>query len=324
MRTAALNPIQPFKGLPMSNGDELPGRAASAAAGAAQVPCPTCAQAVLEPQIEQFVYAIGKLEVRLPTIGIEREFRRCARGEEGRTPSRSERMHSVLRANHYLASKVCYLLSIGGTPAFSLMPAIQSAREELLGALPRMDVPHHWVLVIGKLGPTSRPSDCGGLLVPLVFCDQIFSFSLEEWIQDLQKSLAHETKPEFRETLAVTARDLFTQSVNSLQNVGVNDAHRALNFLLMRHPGVFLAVAERRGRAVLEKVESRVTAGLGTRRQVLVILTFLSLSTGVPERLFCRIDVTEEWPFLADQPDGSPPPFGLMPFVESELVGLQL
>jgi hypothetical protein len=161
-------------------------------------------------------------------------------------------------------------------------------------------------------------------LVPFVFCDQIFCFSIDEWIEDVQKAVGHIVNGADKDMLASAARDLFNQSVNSLQNIGVSDSHRALNFLLMRHPGVFHAVAERRGKAVLDRVEARISEGLGTRRQVLVILTFLNIATGVPERLFCRVDITEEWPFLADQADGSPAPFGLMPFVESEFVGTGL
>jgi hypothetical protein len=307
----------------MSDSQDLVNPAASTASGTPpSAPCPTCAQAALQPPVEQFVFAIGKLEMRLPTIGVEREYRRCAKLEEGNPASRGARMRAVFEANHHLAARACYVLMIGGTPAFSLVPVIQSAREALVGALFHLDSADHWVVVIGKLGTTCRPGDCGGLLVPFVYCDQIYCFSMGEWIEELQKTFEHGAKSKDKEMLASAARDLFNQSVTSLQNTGVNDAHRALNFLLMRHAGTFHAVAERRGKAVLERVEARTSEGLGTRRQVMVILTFLSITTGVPERLFCRVDVTEEWPFLADQPDGNPAPFGLMPFVESEFVGM--
>jgi hypothetical protein len=292
---------------------------ASSPGGAAHTLCAACAQAAQQQPAEQFVFAIGKLDVRLPTVGIEREFRRLVKREEAKSASRGERTRVVFEANHHLASRACYVLSIGGTPAYSLVPTIQSSRESLVQALTHVDSPAHWLLAVGKLGPTCRPGDCGGLLVPLVFCDQVFCFSVEEWIADLQKALSHSLKGEAKERLAVSARDLFNQSITSLQNIGVSEAHRALNFLLLRHPGVFLAVAERSGKATLDRVEARMAEGIGTRRQVLVILTFLNIATGVPERLFCRVDVTEEWPFLADQPDGSPPPLGLLPFVESEL-----
>jgi hypothetical protein len=35
-----------------------------------------------------------------------------------------------------------------------------------------------------------------------------------------------------------------------------------------------------------------------------------------------RIDVTEEWPFVADMPDGSSGMIGLSPFVETSAFGL--
>jgi hypothetical protein len=56
--------------------------------------------------------------------------------------------------------------------------------------------------------------------------------------------------------------------------------------------------------------------GIGNR-VVTIILTFIDLTTGVPERLFSRVDVTEEWPFVADVSHGGAPPLGLQPFVET-------
>lgn len=308
----------------MSDTGPVMSELAESAAGEQTPCCSTCAQSAGLSATEQFVFAIGKLDVRMPSLGIEREFRRCSRPEaEAAAMPRGERIRAVLEANPHIASRVCYVFSIASTPAFSLRPTTQSCRESLLAALGHIDRPDHWTVAIGLMGPVSRPSDCGGLLVPIVACDQIFSFSVEEWIGDLQQALegALTTEGE-REALSVSARELFDQTISSVQNIGVNDAHRALNFLLMRHPGIFLAAAQRRGKAVLDRVETRLHYGFGTRRQVSVILTFVDVRTGVPERLFCRVDVTEEWPFVADQPNGTPVLLGLMPFVESEMTGV--
>ena len=51
-----------------------------------------------------------------------------------------------------------------------------------------------------------------------------------------------------------------------------------------------------------------------------MILTFVDLATGVPERLFARVDITEEWPFVAEGTDGGRSPLGLRPFVENALL----
>ena len=51
-----------------------------------------------------------------------------------------------------------------------------------------------------------------------------------------------------------------------------------------------------------------------------MIATFIDITAGVNERLFTRIDVTEEWPFVADGPDGSAPPLGLESFEDNAIL----
>ena len=48
------------------------------------------------------------------------------------------------------------------------------------------------------------------------------------------------------------------QMTRSTENIGATQAHRALNYFVMQHPGVFLAVAERAGRQRLQKIETRL------------------------------------------------------------------
>ena len=120
-----------------------------------------------------------------------------------------------------------------------------------------------------------------------------------------------------------TARALFHRIVQSTENVGATDVHRALNYLIMQHPGIFLAAAEKRERHVLERIETRLVQGVSARRQVAVILGFTELSTGITERLFTRVDITEEWPFVSDA-DGERGPLGLQPWLENSMLGMPL
>jgi hypothetical protein len=80
------------------------------------------------------------------------------------------------------------------------------------------------------------------------------------------------------------------------ENMGISDGHRALNYLLVQHPGMFLAAAERRNH-VLDRIETRVFQA---------------------ERLYCSVDITEEWPFVASTA-GSLSPLGFAPFLDSVL-----
>src|SRR5579885_843190 len=91
-------------------------------------PCPSCA-AALDTFPQQYVFAIGKLDVRFPSIGIEREFRRCTSLiPDVSSLSRGERLRKVLEANQHLAVRVCYVLTIGGVPAYVLAPTMASVQ----------------------------------------------------------------------------------------------------------------------------------------------------------------------------------------------------
>jgi hypothetical protein len=219
---------------------------------------------------------------------------------------------------------MCYLLLVSNVPVYIVAPAAGYLRDDLLDAVANATDPARWVLVIGRRGPVAGPSTCGGVMAPVVAADQIYSFTLDEWASSLeaQAGRALEGRKADRAALGRTARELFARIVSSTENLGATDAQRALNYMVMQHPGLFLAVAERTGRAVLERVETRLVHGLGTRRQVAVVLTFVDLATGVPERLFARVDVTEEWPFVVGRGDAGRAPLGLSPYVENELLGL--
>jgi hypothetical protein len=67
-----------------------------------------------------------------------------------------------------------------------------------------------------------------------------------------------------------------------------------------------------------------VSEGASARRIVSVIRTFIDRATGVPERLFTRVDVTEEWPFVADSMQGGAIPLGLSPYIGHGFAGAVL
>ncbi len=275
---------------------------------------------------DQFVYAMGRLEVRFPSLGVEREFQqREAHYAElkDKTLSREERISRVLEANHHLASRVCYVFTVSGVPAYVLARPGWHLREDLLRAIAQARNPDSWSVIIGRRGPISTPGTCGGILAPMVACDQIYSFSLDAWRTSLESSLkaALQARKIAMKEFEQTTKELFERIVCSAENLGFANSHRALNYLVMQHPGLFLAAAERSGRQVLDRIETREMQGIGTRHIIAVILTFLDLTTGVPERLFSRVDVSEEWPFVADLPDGSRSPMGFIPFVDNGVWG---
>lgn len=261
--------------------------------------CPECASR--GRPAPALIYAIGSVEARFPTIGIEREFQQ----RQGRLPeaaaeaSRASQVRRVLEANPHVAVRMSYVFLAAGVPAFILAPTGRYLQDELLTAVEHTGDPDYWCVLIGRRGPMAGPEVAGGVLAPIVACDQLYCFSQEEWKASLAEQLAPAIKAERinRRNLNRVTKELFAQILNSTENIGATDAHRALNYVLVQHPGLFLAAAERAGKQVLERIEARQVHGLGARRIVAVIVTFLDMATGVPERLFTRVDVTEEWPF---------------------------
>jgi hypothetical protein len=280
------------------------------------------------PAGEQFVYALGKITVRFPTLSLEKEFQQreralTVRGDVASPNLPALRTHQVLATNPHLARRVCYVLNVGSIPAYVLMPTGTDVVASLLDGLLRSAQPDGWCLVIGRRMGSASPGTCGGLLAPVVSCDQVHAFNLATWSRELF-ALAEpilKTRQIQIDGFEDLARDFFEKIALSIENVGGSDTHRALNYLLVQNPGLFLAAAMRTN-SVLDKIETRPIQGTESRTLIAVILTFIDRGTAVPERLFCRVDVTEEWPFLADGPEGKASAMGMLPFVENGLVGI--
>jgi hypothetical protein len=297
--------------------------AGGAPPGAGQASCPDCAsRASAMPQ--QFVYALGHIEVRFPTLGLEREYQQRERMLPP-APGKPhlERVREVLVHNLHLAAQACFLLTIGGSPAYLLAPAGNYLRPSLFDALGAGE--DSFAVTVGRLGPMAPPQACGGVLVPVLLCDQIYTFRLGDWqaalSTGLQEALAERGIDQHR--FGEAARALFRRIVQSTENIGATDVHRALNYLVMQHPGIFLLAAEKQERHQLDRIETRLVQGPSARRQVAVILSFVERSTGVVERYFTRVDITEEWPFVSDA-EGGRGAIGLSPYLENSMLGMPL
>src|SRR4051812_31041273 len=83
-----------------------------------------------------FVYSLGRLEVRFPTLGIEREFQQRERAllsrGEGTKHNRRHRLAAVLRENPHLARTVCFVHMVGGIPAYIVIPASSEVLRSII------------------------------------------------------------------------------------------------------------------------------------------------------------------------------------------------
>ncbi len=243
-----------------------------------------------------YVYAIGRVEPRFPRVSVEKEFAQ-ATGRAG-TAGLTDRqvLHAVLSKpeNRYLVRQLCWVMTIEGLETYILAPRDPSDFSLLVEAL--RPTPQPWDLdcVIGFRGPIAGPEVCNGLMVPIVAFDQVYSFDRDTLIKAIPKP-EKTTAKEF----APAAEELFDRIMQLADNAGATDEHRALNYLAVRYQAIYANAADAFARnASLTGVDVVPSPLSGTRNVVDVIFSYTNRNTDVTEKFFCRVDVTEEFPFL--------------------------
>jgi hypothetical protein len=237
---------------------------------------------------------------------VEREFAQVRALEKKTTAGKTEQetLHAVLSKYRYLARQMCYVLAVQGVETYILQPddpadfgllLVEALRPPMDTAEIRFDV------VIGVRGPIAQPDRCGGLMVPIVSFDQIYSFTKGSLLESIPVPSVFGEAARKADPLAFrrSSEEVFDRIIQMADNAGATDEHRALNYAAVRHPGVYARVAQEHAEnRSLTAVEVR-RSGLGSARTVMdVIFAFTDRATDVVEKYFCRVDVTGEFPFL--------------------------
>ena len=243
-----------------------------------------------------YVLAIGRVQMRFPSLAVEKEFAQATGRADTKGLTDRAVMHAVLseRANRYIARQVCWVFTIEGLETYILVPRDAADYDLLLQAVRPQPSPLDLDVVVGVRGPIAPPEMCNGLMVPIVVFDQIYSFDRDTLIKAIPRP-AKTTAKEF----GPAAEELFDRIMLAADNAGATDEHRALNYLAVRYPAIYATAADAFGRdSSLSAVDVQPSALSSTRRIVDVILSFTNRNTDVVEKFFTRVDVTEEFPFL--------------------------
>ncbi len=243
-----------------------------------------------------YVLAIGRVEMRFPTLAVEKEFAQATGRADTKGLTDRAAAHAVLseRSNRYIARQVCWVFTIEGLETYILVPRDPADYDQLLEAVRPQPSPLDLDVVVGMRGPIAPPEMCNGLVVPIIVFDQIYSFDRDALIKAIPRP-AKTTAKEF----GPAAEELFDRIMLAADNAGATDEHRALNYLAVRYPAIYATAADAFGRdSSLSAVDVQPSALSGTRNVVDVILSFTNRNTDVVEKFFTRVDVTEEFPFL--------------------------
>lgn len=243
-----------------------------------------------------YVFAIGRVEMRFPSLAVEKEFAQATGRANTKGLADRAAAHAVLSepANRYIARHLCWLFTIEGLETYLLVPRDPADYDQLLEAVRPQPSPMDLDVVVGVRGPIAPPDMCNGLMVPIVAFDQIYSFDRATLIKAIpkpDKTSAKEFGP--------AAEELFDRIMLAADNAGSTDDHRALNYLAVRYPAIYATAADAFGRnSSLTAVEVQPSPLSSTRNVVDVVLSFTNRATDVVEKFFTRVDVTEEFPFL--------------------------
>ena len=197
-----------------------------------------------------FVYALGRIEPRFPSLSVEKEFAQAVARTEtaGLNDRQTFRAAISERQNRYLARSLCWLLVIESLETYVLLPRdpadldllIDSYRED-----PRRD---DLDVVIGLRGRIAPPEMCNGLAVPIVVFDQVYSFDRDALVGSIPRptSIPQKGDAQFR----ASAGQLFDHLTQLADNAGATDEHRALNYLTVRYPQIYAMITEMHERNV--------------------------------------------------------------------------
>jgi hypothetical protein len=254
-----------------------------------------------EPAAASFVYALGQIDLRFPSMGVEREFAQAStRVDIDELTAQEERrlVKAVLSdADHrYLARQVCWVFLIQGFESYIVLPRDPADFALLVETYRESPDPDGVDVLIGTLGQTAPSEACGGMALPIVAFDELYSFARGTFVNAIPPPESVADDGQFRR---VAAR-VFDRIVHMANNAGMTDEHRALNYLAMRYPQIYAAAAQ-------QDADGAMLSGLVVRRSSLssmrtvvdVIFSYSLPESDIPDRQFVRVDVSDQHPFLA-------------------------
>ena len=99
-------------------------------------PCATCGD---DPGARpaSYVYALGRIEARFPTLAIEKEFAQASGRTDAGYRTDQQLFHDVLtrREHRYLARQLCWVFTVQGLETYLLEPVDPADLDLLLEAI---------------------------------------------------------------------------------------------------------------------------------------------------------------------------------------------
>jgi len=238
-------------------------------------------------------YAIGRIEPRFPSIGVEKEFAQLVGQANPKSLDDRNLLREIIaeRANRYLARRLCWVFVANESDAFVIETRDSNDVDELVELSTTSDE-NHYVVAIGAAAPPGPWACEPGL--PRCFADQLIAFDIEEFVASVP---CPEDIDE--EVFRGAVRTVFDRIARRADNRGLADEHRALNFAALRYPAIYEVASRAASRSMsLQGIRGGTINRGDGRRMVRLRLAFGNRTNGLVEQYSCQIDTTEVFPFL--------------------------
>lgn len=253
--------------------------------------CQACQGQVQTAPTPSFVYAIGKISARFPSIDIEKELAQVMRSTDTASLTDQQVLHQILSQpeNAYLAREMCWVFSAQGLESFIVVPRSGIELSELIQALGLGASEGATTVIVGTRGPQMPAAACAGLSLPAVIASKVYAFKLDELVRSLP----------LQENELDAGRELLNRITHLIDNVGDIDEHRAVNYLALRYPAMYgLVIDNYRQDRSLQGLTVRKVSTNAQRRLIDVQFSFVNRKTDVRDLFAARVDVTGMFPFL--------------------------
>ena len=241
-----------------------------------------------------YVYVLGQIEARFPNRSIEKEYVQIIERSKSANLDHQQAFHSVLSQpeNRYLARKLSWILTKEGVPIYILLPTGPEDLDILLDAIRPSACSLDRQVVVGRKGPVAPPEMCGQE-VPMVLVDHLYSLEYNNFMKSIHPELVADEK------FKAAALELFRRMMQIADNTGSTEKHRALNYLAVRYLAIYSTAAEKLENSFSLTSAEAIPSRLSDSRKIIsVVFSFTNRETGIMEKYFVRVDVTEEFPFI--------------------------
>lgn len=260
---------------------------------------PAVVQMAAAPGPFGYVHAIGRIRPFFPSRDVEKEYQQLlpVPPPPGVTTD-EQRLQYVLQQNPFLAREMGWSFAVQEVDIYRLRPQTQLELQAFVASIvPKDPTQTTYDAVIGALEPgLDLQGDLPGATV-----NRTFQFSLKDLATQVITALSSQGVTPLPSQAQIL--EIFEDMLQLADNTGDADELRALNYVSINYPDVYVAqygptVQGTPSTVYFAGVEVRRSALGGGRVIVDVILRYENQASGLVSRYYTSVDVTGQYPFL--------------------------